>query len=477
MTPLFHSPRGSWLALAIALAAVLLAQIWAGIALRGLYADGAFYAEQLLLRQGFTIIAPARWTSEVLIQAPAVLSVRLGQDSPHAVALAFSLASNLTPLALTLACLAVLPAPDRAFGLLPVLIFLAASMSAAFASVADGPTAAGYACLLLLLILSGPLRRWRLGLILLLAVGAVRLHEAMAFLGPLLVSASLWRIKTTPDRLPRTVLALAGLLITAGTALAIHDVLYPDIAANRASLLGDLVGMRWLVSDGGVNLPALAGLFGIALLPVVVLPPYPRALGMTAGLLIFTAIAALARAEPPCPSAAFAARDDACLLTAPAMTLLLALKAGGRRLPASSPALLAMLGIAIATADAAGTAGWLTYVSAMRTALTTGRGVVTWQDALATLSPSQAAAMHRYAWPWTTPLMSFWLTPGPIVATLIANPDGVAWQPFDPETMRWALAATAPAITQTRFVTLLEQYPLRWNHPVGLFAFSIPESR
>jgi hypothetical protein len=477
MISVFRSLRGSWLALAIALAAVLLAQVWAGIALRGLYADGAFYAEQLLLRHSFTIIAPSRWTSEVLIQAPAVLSVMLGQDSPYAVALAFSLASNLMPLALTLACLAVLPAPDRAFGLLPVFIFLAASMSAAVASVADGPTAAAYAWLILLLILFGPLTRWRLGMTLLLTLGAVRLDEAMAFLGPILVAACLWRLRTTADRLPRTVLALTGLLIAGGTALAIHNVLHPEIAANRASSLSDLANLRWLISNGGVNLSALAGLVGVAALPVLVLPPYPRTLGMTAALVIYTAIAALALAEPSCPSAAFAARENACLLTAPAMTLLLVLRASGRRLPASTPALLAMLGIAIAAADAAATDGWLTYVRAMRTALATERGVVTWRDTMAKLPPPQAAAMRRYAWPWTTPLMSFWLTPGPIVATLIANPDGVPWQPFDPETVRWALAATAPAITQTRFATLLGQHPLRWNHPVGLFAFSIPAGR
>ena len=477
MSLVFRSPRWNWLALAIALAAVLLAQIWAGIVLRGLYADGAFYAEQLLLRHSFTIIAPSRWTSEALIQAPAVLSVTLGQDSPHAVALAFSLASNLMPLALTLACLAVLPEPDRAFGLLPVLIFLAASMSAAFASVADGPTAAAYAWLLLLLILFGPLTRWRLGFILLLAVGAVRLDEAMAFIGPILVSACLWRMSATTDRVSQTVLALAGLLVAAGTALAIDNVLHPEIAANRASLMKDLLSLRWLISEGRVNLSALAGLVGIAALPIIVLPTRPRAVAMTGALLIYTAIAALALVEPPCPAAAFAARANACLLTAPAMALLLALKVGGRRLPASSPTLLAMLGLAIATADVAATAGWLTYVRAMRTALTTERGVVAWRDAVAKLPPSQAAAMRRYAWPWTTPLMSFWLTPGPIVTTLIANPDGVTWQPFDPTTMQWALSAEAPAVTQNRFVTLLAQCPIRWNHPVGLFAFSIQNSR
>ncbi len=440
----------------MALAAILVIQVWAGIALRGLYADGAYYAEQLLLRHAFTIIEPSRWTSQVLIQTPVVVAMWLGADSPHAVALAFSLASNLMPLALTLACLAVLPPADRAYGLFPVLIFLAASMSAAFASVADGPTAAAYAWLLLVLILFGPPTRWRLGGILLLAVGALRLHEAMAFLGPILAIACLWRCRSTTDPGSRIILVLAALLIGASCVIAVHDLLHPRVPANRAGLIHDVMSLGWLQPGGSeINVMALSGLVGVLALPVIMLPRCPRAFAMSAALLAFVALAALGVATPPCPPSAFAARDNACLLTAPAMVLLLIMRRRGWRMPAASALFMAMLALAIAAADGEATAGWLSYTGAMRRALTTGQGVVPWRDALAGLPGPQASALLRYSWPWTTPLMSVWLAPGPVIDTVIANPPGVIWQPFDPEGLQGALAAHDTPPTRSGFVALL----------------------
>jgi hypothetical protein len=200
------------------------------------------------------------------------------------------------------------------------------------------------------------------------------------------------------------------------------------------------------------------------------LSPGLQAAAMRALLIIFVGLAMLALAIPPCPPAAFAARDNACLLTAPAMLLLLVLRGGDRRLPLASMAFVAMLGLTIAAADFAATEGWQGYTKAMRTALKQSQGVVPWRDAVANLPPAQETAALRYGWPWTTPLMSFWIAPGPMITTLIANPDAVTWQPFDPEVMRSALTADAPALTRLGFVTLLEQSPVRWHHPIGLFA-------
>ena len=448
--------RFGWVALAAALAAILLAQIWAGIALRGLYADGAYYVEQILLRHSFAVVEHSRSTSEILTQMPAVLTMWLGQGRIHAVAVAFSLATNLMPVALTLACLAVLPSGDRAFGLFPVLIFLAASMSAAFASVADGPTAAAYCWLLLLLILFGRLTRWRLFGILLLATGALRLHESMSFLGPILGVACLWRYRSTTNRAARIVLLLATALIAGGCMIAIHDVLHPRIAENRTALVQDLVSLRWLLTgDGQINVMALAGLVGLLMSPVVVLRPYPRAIALTGSLLVFMALAIVAVAEPPYPAAAFAARDNACLLTAPAMVVLLLMRGRGWRLPATTPLFLAILGLTIAAADGTATAGWVGYTSAMRMALSTGRGIVPWRDAVAKLPVRQASALGRYAWPWSTPLMSVWLAPGPAITTIIANPPGVTWQPFNPEALRQTLARNDTPPTRRGVVALL----------------------
>ena len=421
-------------------------QIWAGVALRGLYADGAFYAWALDARHAFAVWEPARWTSQILTQAPVVLAMRLGLDHPHDVALAYSLTTNLMPYLLTLACIGVLPRAERAFGLFPVLVFLAASMSAAVASVADGPTAAAYAWLLFLLILFGPLTRLRLAAILLLALGALRLHEEMAFLGPILVFACLSRRGAAEGRVRRAILLLAALLIATGCAVAIHDVLHPRKMANRTGMITDVVSLHWLCAGGhAVSVMALSGVLAILTVPAVMML---RGRGLTVAMgtltLVSATLALLALTEPALPSAAFAARDNACLLTAPAMVVLLMIR---RRPPPLAPAAFAtaVLGLVIATADGAATAGWLGYTGAMRSALVSARGVLSWQDALARLPLAQGEALQRFSWPWTAPLMSLWLAPGPQVEAIIANPGPAAWQPFDPSVMMRALgAADAP---------------------------------
>jgi hypothetical protein len=180
-------------------------------------------------------------------------------------------------------------------------------------------------------------------------------------------------------------------------------------------------------------------------------------MAISATVFVFMALAVLALTEPPCPAAAFAARDNACLLTAPAMVLLLVLRGRSWRFPATSATLMAMLGLVVATADGAATVGWLSYTSAMRAALTMGNGVVPWRDALTKLPEPQASALRRYAWPWTTPLMSVWLAPGPAISTIIANPPGVGWQPFDPDALRDALERNDAARTRSGVVAFLRQ--------------------
>ena len=312
-----------------------------------------------------------------------------------------------------------------------------------------------------LLIRFGPLKAWRLAAILLLAAGAVRLHEAMAFLGPIMAFACLQRCRAAQGRAARMILCLAAVLIAAGCAVGIHDVLHPRIAANRASFVQDLVSLRWLlIGDGQINMMAATGLLAVFMLPIAALPARARGPAMGAAAFLFMVLAILALVVPPCPPAAFAARNNACLMTAPAMLLLLVLRQRTRILPAgavlTATALTAMLGFAIAAGDGAATAGWLGYTQAMRTALASGRGVLPWRTALADLPPREAHAMSRYAWPWTTPLMSLWLAPGSRVATVIANPPGVAWQPFAPEAMQPALATAETPATRSGFIALLD---------------------
>lgn len=449
-----------WLALASVFVVILVIQIWAGISLRGLYADGAYYAAQLETRHFFVVIEPSRFTSQILMQAPVVVAMALGFSHPHAVALTFSLATNLMPLLLTMACLGVLPRADRGCGLFPIFIFLATSMSAAVASVADGSTAAAYAWLLLLLILFGEFRTWRLAAILLLAAGALRLHEAMGFLGPIMAFACLWRCRSTIQASARLSLALAAILLTLGCLIAMAAVLHPRLLANRTGLTADILSLRWLACGAGqINVAAVAGGAALLALPLAFLRQRPRAIGMVLVTLLFAVLAVWALLAPSQPASAFAARDNACLLTAPAMLLLLFLRMAPPVTDRLAPMLLvtALLGVAVAAADAKATAGWTIYTKAMRTALASNSGVVPWRYAVGTLPPAEGDALTCFSWPWTTPLMSLWLAPGPIVTTIIANPTGIAWQPADPFRMTGLLAPLRAEVTRDQWIVLLSR--------------------
>lgn len=439
--------RGShWILLATVMAGLLAAQIAAGISLRGLYADGAFYAAQLWRGQGFVIIEPARWTAQVLVQAPVVLAMRLGATSPLDVATALSLSTNLMPLVLTMASLLLLPAHARAWGVFPLLIFLCFGMSAGIASIADGTTAAAYAWALLLLIVFAPPKPQAQGALLLLALGAVRLHEAMGFLGPLLVFAAIARARTAETPAFRATLIVAACLIALGTLFAIDGLLYPRLTSNRGAFLSDLLSLRWLWAGGRPNALAWIGLLGLLALPLCwARGTIRRCLWPIFGIGC-AILALLAFLEPMTAASSFAARGNACLASFPAMVLLLLSRNGRWRGPdrRALTGLAALLCLSVSLADAAATWQWRHYTQAVQSVLSRHRGVIGWDVALSSLSPSGRAALTGCAWPWTASLMSLWLAPGGIVRSVIANPPGVVWEPFDPQSLTPLLDRAAP---------------------------------
>lgn len=415
------------------------AQIVAGLTLRGLYADGAYYAAELWRHQGFVIIEPARRTAQLLAQAPVVLAMHLGASSPRAVATAFSLSTNLLPLALTGATLWLLPHRQRAWGLYPLFVFLAFGMSASTASIADGVTASAYAWALMMLLLFASGTAWAGAALLILAVGALRLHEAMSVLGPLLCLAALHRAARTEDRAACLLALLVAVLLLLGTAQGLWDLRHPRLPANRGAFLADLLGLRWLWADGAPNLMAVIGLAGLAALPFAHRVPI-RWLSAA-----FGALALLAWLVPASPAASFAARGNACLASAPAMALLLWVRHRGGSPPgAAHLRLAAFLALALASADAAASWQWQHYTRAVQAVLTTEHGVIPWQDACGRLPPPARATCQRNSWPWTSPLMSLWLAPGGAVRGLIANRPDTVWQPFDPATLAPRLAEEPP---------------------------------
>jgi len=75
---------------------------------------------------------------------------------------------------------------------------------------------------------------------------------------------------------------------------------------------------------------------------------------------------------------------------------------------------------------------WSEYVRVFRGVLSSHHGLVAWEPLLESLPRPQGDALLNMGWSWTQPTVSFWLSPGGQVSTVVANPVGVGWQPFDP---------------------------------------------
>ena len=130
-------PATSRVISAVAASAILaiLVQFYAGASLRGLYADGAYYAVELAAHRAFTFLDPARATGGVIIQWPVV---HLGVETPHGFALVFSFITNLLPGLIILLCLQAMPTAERHFFIFPCFVYFAGILSGQFASHLEG---------------------------------------------------------------------------------------------------------------------------------------------------------------------------------------------------------------------------------------------------------------------------------------------------------------------------------------------------
>jgi hypothetical protein len=108
----------------------LVVQVVAGFALRGLYADGAYFVTQIIGHQSFIFTVPARRTATFLAQFPAVTAVTLGIVTPQRIAMIFSITTNVLPGFLLLLCRIALPTVESRLFVLPVFVYFAGTLSA-----------------------------------------------------------------------------------------------------------------------------------------------------------------------------------------------------------------------------------------------------------------------------------------------------------------------------------------------------------
>jgi hypothetical protein len=416
----------------------VIVQAYAGIQLRGLYADGAYFAVRIA--SGASSIGnPARWTSEALYEAPVLLLRSLGMDAPHDVALAFSVSTNVLPGLLTLLCLVALPRGERAFFVFPAFVYLAGVLSAQFASVTEGLVATMYAWLLLCLVGFGRLTALRLALISLLAAGSIWSHEQMAFLGPVLAVACLIRAASETRALSRIVLVAGAGLAIAGTIHGISAILNPMDVAEKNAFARDFLGLRWLHTPGDAwNIPCVLGFVAALAIAAAMLLPKSG----TLVLWVFAVVAAaltLTAFWPGTvidPYAQWTARNNAGLLSLPLAMLFLAARVRPTiAVSVTRPAvglIVAVLGVAVSLWHVEATDQWTSFRKHFSDILRWGDGILPNHILASPPGSRQAEIDAKMQWAWTNPDFSLAVLPRRCITSVVANDPSTVWQPHDP---------------------------------------------
>jgi hypothetical protein len=451
---------GVWAArngVAIMLLAALLVQSQAGFALRGLYADGSFFTTQIVASKSFYVFQPARWVSSIILEAPVVAAMMLGEMQPDKLATVFSLSANLLPGLGFLLCLAVTPRAERRYLIFPAFVYFAGTLSAAFASVTEGLLSTAYLWVLLFLIVFGENTLPRLTAILVLSVGTLRLHEEMLFLGPVLAAALLLRARSSRRSMDRGILAVAALAVLGGAAIGLWGVLFPRYAAGPSDFTVDFVRLHWLyIPHAGVNLPAAFGILAaLGILAAIAAPRFgPATLIVFAATVSALAIAAFWIDGLTVPAAQFFARDNAAFMSFVLMIVVLI----ARRCPAIANRVTAppvqgivmALGFTVSLWHVSATAKWDAFQTNLARRLTIETGVIPWSQMVTPPASRQAQLAAMMVWPWTNPDLSLLVLSRSCITSLIANPPISGWQPYD-----LANPGTLPALPGVTYAYLL----------------------
>lgn len=418
-------------------ASVLLAvgvQAYAALDLRGIYADGAYFAVRIATEQGY-YLHPARRLSQILTQSPVLAAMWLGVTTPHGIALAFSLATNLIPGAIILLCWPALAADQRRYFVLPAFAYFAGILGAQFASVTEGLAATACFWLQLCLVTFSRMTPVRTVLVLALAAGSIDMHEEMAFLGPVLSLACFLRGAREPAPALAGLLLAAAMLDLAGSGVAVWLIVHPVDAAERDWFFGTLLAGEWLYSRrAGWNTPWILAIGAAAAIGMsLVLPRWRHAAAwLFGGTALLIAAASFVASDLVAPETQFAARHNGGFISLPLGLAMLALRARPPiRAEGSAGAIVALLGLSVSLWHVAATLQWSAFLSRYGQMLQSTTGVIPYAwIANRQGSPAQRLAA-RMIWNWTNPDMSLVVVPRRCITSVVGNPVPVRWQPYD----------------------------------------------
>lgn len=418
--------------------------LWHSWESRGLFVDGFAFLVQIARREWFFDFYAPRLYAMVIGQVPVMTALFLGVTDLHLMARLLSLGLFAVPTALY--SLALMRVKDDAVLLAAVVAAIAlVFMTTSFFIVGEYNTA--YALSILAAVRLATARKLELFDSLMLAALAflsMRTYEVMIYLGPLLAAMIFWAIRRAPARpvLPTALhIAAAGMFI-AGSVIAAGSIIQPFSEDHLSNTLTTAANF-WQNIQFDMALAAALVVVGWALIdPRSLLGTRPyRWAGFFLVILALSPVLGLSDTLiRPLAKSQYVARTAAGLVIATIIVFIWAYRSNlAARIPAlvilGTPvaarrfvtfALLMML--ACLPSDIYLTGTWISYLDAVRTAVRTQNGVITFENT----SLSQYPHLH---------LVEAWILPSQSLALRAKRGDGIiapphdfdAWQPFPPE--------------------------------------------
>jgi hypothetical protein len=437
-----EAPR--WLApVATVLGLYLLAFIaWAVIAQRGLIADGAGYLVPILTRHAVFSAHVSRWSANLLTQWPILLALQAGVQDLTALSWLYGLGLYYLAPATLLAAWLLLPPTRKALILLPLITVAFGWMAGCYAAISQSLVIAlWFWPAAFALGLGRPDRAGSIAAMIVFVLPMLLMHEAMGFLGPILLAIVIHRAQGPMRRRTRALwIALALWLVTA-SAIGLYFSLFPEFPAHRRDFIGSITRFRFL-HDGWSrpNPPVVVALVSAGLLLGCLLAPDRlRSLRLFWGapyvlLLVVAGFSPLLFPSHFAPELQSAARSWVVGVPAASVLALVAARTAGLHLaPGARPMLFGIVALAMTaqiTWQLAATWRWSGLIAQFQTQLATRQGFVPWDTAFAGTGRPTAAEIAATS--WTFPDISIVLAPAGQVRAIVGNPDPEGWQPFNP---------------------------------------------
>jgi hypothetical protein len=414
---------------------------WATITCRGLFWDGSSFLVNILDGGGFHDFYVARAHVDWLTQAPTLLLAELGVRDTRLLAMAYSATLFGLPTALYHLSLARVRHDPVMLGTL-IAIVTAVYLPTSFFIVGEyNVTFAAITAAMAVTLTARALQPGEAAFLGLIGLLTVRSYEAMVYLGPLVAAAIVWRLRTTPDRMTRLLMAIAALAFLAAALVA---------AATIAEYWSHphFLKVRSTAFDFWQNLQFALPLVGLAICGAIALARPTWLLGR--GPFVVLGIAALALALTPWyrlldqdsilyPPAHYLARQAAGLLLA----LLLAclwLQVAWQQQPPKALAVLRLpavsrrfvtavtvLTLAAAIPDLVLTGLWWDYLGRLRDLVDSRQGII------------RAPPLRQLDWPdklfvqeWSLPATSAIVSRQPGRSFVRVDNDYLSNPPFDP---------------------------------------------